>query len=1174
MRIKKIILENFKSFAGLHEIDLDYNFVAITGPNGSGKSNIVDALLFVLGTKSPKAIRTEKFAELIFNGGKVGKPADYCSVTVVFDNSNEEVPGMPEVIEIKRTVRRSPRNNYNNYYYINGRRATATDVESLLSMLGVTQGSMCNIVLQGDITKVALMSPKERANLIAEISGIKAFDESIERAKEDLVEVENNINVAKSVLEELRRRLDYLRVERDKALKYLEIKGTMRSLEKELLLRKLEISEEKLKKKLEEKAQRIQELEDTKKTIESLSTRLEEIVRRIRDLEESMITRSSALEELSTRLESLRKDRNKVMVQIGELKSKYSSLTERGGALKEKIKEVNNDIVELEKRLDERKIHVERITKELEELEETIRRIEDKMKKYMDPEKQKTIERLQDELSRLETEITKLNERKSALETILKEKRERNKLLMEKLSSLKEEKRKLSELYNERKEELERLNFELSKIYARMSEVQRELDNVESLIMITERELESLMKEHARLEATLGRISEEERVFISLKEAQTRGELSGIVGRVIDVIKIPEEYLDAVIAAGGSRLNAIITNTDEDAEKAVEYLRRHKIGRATFLPLNKMRAGKPSAKAHLVSMESGSYGFVKDLVEYDKKYEPAIWYAFTDTVLVENLRIARKYMGGVRLVTLSGDIIEMSGAITGGYSRRSIKVGDRTKLESIAMTIEAKKNQLKEYRNRAKALNDEYRKISSQYYNLRDRKEKISVELKSIEERLKVVESSIREIEVEDLSPLVEEINDVSDKLNKLIHKRDETFNEIRKLREEIDVERYKELSLEREKVIREYKKAEHRLVEGKSELKSIETSLRRVIKERKSLEKELKGIEEDLPRLKEKIEDKERELREIETSIAMIKQKIDESKSALSEAQQEYYAKKEERTRIESDLERLKYKADVLSEEILDLTREIEGIESHLESLRESLREYDDVEASKTGLSVEELQRRISDLRIKLASLEPVNMLAIEEYEREYQRYEEREKQLRTLEEERSEILSLIKSLERRKREKFMRVFNDIRKNLKRIYSNLSGGGYVDLILENPGDPTSSGIIMIAAPPGKKRTRIEALSGGERSLVALSFIFAIQEIQPSPFYVLDEADMFLDAINAENVGRMLRERSRNSQFIVISLRRPVLKYADVIIGITQPKKRGVSEILTFPGVQDVPRAQ
>ncbi len=169
---------------------------------------------------------------------------------------------------------------------------------------------------------------------------------------------------------------------------------------------------------------------------------------------------------------------------------------------------------------------------------------------------------------------------------------------------------------------------------------------------------------------------------------------------------------------------------------------------------------------------------------------------------------------------------------------------------------------------------------------------------------------------------------------------------------------------------------------------------------------------------------------------------------------------------------------------------------------------------------------------------------------------------------------MSLIKSLEKRKREKFMRVFNDIRKNLKRIYSNLSGGGYVDLILENPGDPTSSGIIMIAAPPGKKRTRIEALSGGERSLVALSFIFAIQEIQPSPFYVLDEADMFLDAINAENVGRMLRERSRNSQFIVISLRRPVLKYADVIIGITQPKKRGVSEILTFPGVQDAPRAQ
>ena len=1174
MRIKKIILENFKSFAGVHEIDLNYNFVAITGPNGSGKSNIVDALLFVLGTKSPKTIRTEKFAELIFNGGKIGKPADYCSVTVVFDNSHGEIPDMPEIIEIKRTVRKSPKNNYNNYYYINGKRATASEVESLLSMLGITQRNMYNIVLQGDITRVALMSPRERANLIAEISGIKSFDESIEEAKVKLSEVENNINIARSVMEELKRRLDYLRAERDKALKYLEIKNNIRSLEKELLIRRIDIAEEKLKKRLKEKELRTNELNKTEEIIDSISKRLKSLSEEIKKLEDSMITKSSTLEEMNSRLESLRKEKNKLIVEISELRSNAKSLVEKKKSLRDKLKALEDDINMLRKKLDKHTQHMESLSKSLRGLEEKLQTIESEMNKYMDPEKQNELEKLQKELTYLESEITKLKERKGTLELILQEKREKNEELSRKLKSLEEEKRRLLDLYEKRKQELDRVCFEISKIYAKMSEIQRELDNIESLVMITERELENLTREYSRLESSIGKMSEEERVFMALKEAQARGEVSGILGRVIDVIRIPEEYLDAVIAAGGSRLNAIITETDEDAERAIEYIRRHKIGKATFLPLNKMRSGKPSAKAHLVSMEPGSYGFVKDLVEYDKRFEPAVWYAFTDTVLVENLRTARKYMGGVRLVTLSGDLIEVSGAITGGYVRRTSSVSDRAKLESLAITIEEKKNQLKEYRTRSKTLNEEYRKISSQYYGLRDKKEGISIEIKSIEERLKMLESTLKDIKVEDLSSIVEEIERISDQITSLEKTYEEISEKIRKLREEIDVEKYRELAKIREKLINESRNLERRLVEEKSEVKSLESTIKRLEREKLLLIQEIEEISKKVPEIERTIGSKENLLNEIESRIEQLESNIEAARSSLSDAQREYYSKKEEKTRLESELERLKYKADVLREEIEDILRDIEGIKAHLEALRRDLDEYKEVESADTGLSIDELQRRIGDLKLKLSSLEPVNMLAIEEYEREKLRYDEREKQLKTLEEERSEIIALIKDLEKRKKEKFLKVFGNIRRNLKRIYSELSGGGYVDLIIEDPKNPTSSGIIMVAAPPGKKRTRIEALSGGERSLVALSFILAVQEVQPSPFYILDEADMFLDAVNAENVGRMIKERSRNSQFIIISLRKPVLKYADMVIGITQPGKKGASEVLVFPGVHDVPRVR
>jgi len=1148
MRIKKLILENFKSFGGRHEIDLDYNFIAITGPNGSGKSNIVDAILFVLGTRSPKAIRTAKFSELIFNGGKTGSPADYCAVTIVFDNSENEVPDMPKEIEIKRIVRKSPKGNFNNYYYINGKRTTASEVESLLSLIGISQENMYNIVLQGDITRIALMTPKERTQLIAEISGIKVFEESIAEANTKLEEVNNTLNIAKSVLEEIKRRVDELKIERDKALKYLE---------------------EKYRKRHEDLKKRENELEDTKKLLEKLNKELEAVNEEIRNMERDYSLRYSKIDEIKNNIATKRKEQNEVILAIEKTKSKISFLNREKEKRLKRIGEIENEIkglkIELEKLMSQGKGLSEGIAHFTQELE----KIEERIKETFDPDFQNKLNEFQIEISNIENDIARLSERKKSLEKIIQEKMERNKNIQKEIEKLQINKENIQKLLEEKKKELDKTNFKMSEIYAELSEVQSEIESVESSITRLEQEIDALNREYMKLEAKAGRPSEDEIVFQAIKEAVRKGELDGIVGRVIDVIKIPEEYFDAVMVAGGNRLNAIITETDEDAEKAVEYLRRHKIGKATFLPLNKMRSGKPSARAHLVSMESGSYGFVKDLIEYDEKYEPAIWYAFTDTVVMENLRIARRYIGGVRIVTLSGDLIESSGAITGGYVKISKERTSKAKLELLANSISEKRDELLKYRELLKQLNEKFKRLNSEYYRLRDEKEKLALEVTSLEERLKSIQETLKGYVLEDIQSLNNEIEEILRELDEKLRLKEELENKLEDIKSKINLDEYRKLLDERETITKKIKELEKEHSEIKSEIRAIQKQIEMLEKELMKEREELLKIEKEVPILEKEIEDKEASLKQIRAEIENLEKMHDEEVSKLSEYQQEYYVKKETKARIESEIERLKYKVEVLEDEIVDIKRDLEGIRIHIEDLKRQLEEYKDVEIITSKMTVDEIQAKIIEVKTEIVSLEPVNMLAIEEYERERKRYEERYEHVKKLEDERKEIIAFIKDLEKRRNGKFLNVYRNIKKKLKEIYKELSGGGTVDLVLENDRDPLTGGILLYASPPGKKKTRIETLSGGERSLVALSLILAIQEVVPSPFYVFDEADMFLDAVNAENVGRMLKEKSRKSQFIVISLRKPTIKYAEAIIGVTQPKKAGISKIMPFIGVTD-----
>ena len=1167
MYLKEIRLENFKSFGSRVRIPFLPGFTAITGPNGSGKSNIIDAILFVLGVRSPKMVRAERLTDLIYKGNR---DADYCKVSLIFDNSDGSLPGGDEII-LTRKIRKAPLpnnpSNYYSYFYINGKGASLNEFVDLLSSANISENS---IVQQGDVTSIVEMGGVNRRRIIDEIAGISDFDAEIEKAEREREEVERNMEHIDIILGEIKKHIRQLKKERDDAVKY---KQMMEELEKNKAMLSY-------KKKMEIE----REINEVNKQIESYEKSKTDLENELRKLKDSYNQKNLAYQEIEDKLAEIGgEELNEIKIKIDSLKEEVIKSKEKinyynmeiastSGEIKEmesKIKKIKNEINQYVKRLHE--LNYERQEKK-DEIDKLKAKIEEKKKNLQHSDEiamnlgreiaklRKEIENEKDKLHELKLEKDRLIQRKEGMQSAFNETMENKNALETELNEINEELSSIKKDKKERKikrENLEKNLFELKKKEAEINERIRQID----------KEIIHFQREIAKLRTKEDMASYSQAVKAIL-EARDEGVIKGIHGSIAELGKVEEKYSKAIEVAAGRRIEAIVVENDGIAAKCIDYLKKNNYGRATFLPLNKIMVGKPRGKAMLAVRDENAVGFAIDLVKYDARYHPAFWYVFGDTVVVKNLDTARNLMGGVRLVTLDGEIIEASGAITGGSMSRKTTFGmmDRDKINDLTKRLRDANFEQEELTKKIVEIKDSIAGIEDELNKLPllvDKNyEKLEIRKKEVESRLKSITSEFEKRK--------REINEI----NQIIDEQDKKISNV-----EIKIGKNSEILKEKEEKLMKMAKKEvlNEIQEIKKKLEKLQEEERDLNSKIKTTEKEKEIVLSRLNEMNESMLEEKNKVEEMKTMLENEKKKYNENKNKLM-------TMKEIETKITGKAKELSIERDKIYREIIELENRIDGISTKIETaidlisrakariptLEMALAEVIDIKYEfKAPLpSIEEIKHKIKRMEEKLNAMQPVNMLALEEYERQDERRKKFEEDMEKLTNQRKNLMKLEEEIKKKKKKAFYDVFNKVRENYRQIYARLAGGGDGELLLENEDNPFEGGLIIRVRPEGKRALHLNALSGGEKSIASLAFIFSIQAYNPSPFYVLDEVDMFLDEKNAGKVAKMVAENVQKAQFIVVSLRRTTLMQANHIYGVTI--SNGVSTVIGNVNLKEI----
>src|SRR6059058_2430771 len=631
----------------------------------------------------------------------------------------------------------------------------------------------------------------------------------------------------------------------------------------------------------------------------------------------------------------------------------------------------------------------------------------------------------------------------------------------------------------------------------------------------------------------------------AILECRETGSIKGIHGTVAQLAHVEAQYETAIVTAAGARMQGIIVDDDSVAAQCIDYLKKRKIGRATFLPLTKMLVGKPRGKAILVAKEC--LGFAIDLCHFDEKYRDAFFYVFGDTLVVQTLDEARKWMGGVRLVTTEGELIESSGAMVGGEMEKStVRFGpsSASEMEKIAEKLREAQAQAENVANRLDEIRKEIvAKLAAADKDLADRKGRF--------EDARKTATRIEE-DLEKFTKAVEALKSKRDERKKVVmqatpqqisSKMKELMSRRATLAEELSGLRSKGEAMATQTAFLEERRGE------------LDARIGTLDDQRKDHEKRIETFQESLGRL-------ETEIRGLEKTEAQLGKKMKD----LQDARDAAYKDKTDR---EADLDKATHKIETKEDFLLKMQTELKVQEEQLAEAERVMTEMA-VEVKEGRLpSLEELKSTIGECEAAITALGPINLRALEDYDAQQARAVELKDEFKRLEGQREELIRLVEQLTDRKKEGLAKVFTAISENFTRVYAELSEGGEADLVLEDPEKPFEAGLILKVKPAHKKVLRLEALSGGEKSLASMALIFAIQEYDPSPFYLLDEIDQNLDAINAEKVARMIRRNSNAAQFVQISLRKVSLKEADHLIGVTMTPE-SVSEVIMRVNLADI----
>ena len=1164
--IKSIELYGFKSF-GNRKVSISFSprFNVIVGPNGAGKSNVIDALSFVLGDISAKRMRARSLSDLIFVGTKKERPADIARVTLILDNSDGKLPIGGEEISITRIVRKRG----GTIYRINGRRATRTELLGLLDSLRFSPGGY-NFIFQGEVTKFATMSPTDVRQLLEEVSEVSVFEEEKLKAEQELREISEKFERVKLLIAEVQKEFERVKEERETALYYIALGEDIKQKEALLTYSRHAI-------KLDEVERLARMKGEVERNLAELQDKERALLAEIRSLEEEFETKRGIVEQyISERLGNVKEKLSNLRAELKGRKSSLKMLEEKLGDtlikkenLFKKVEETSKNIVTLEK-------EIKTLEKEKETTEKVLR------------EKLKELEDIREEASKAGLDaifkLKSVKEELSKLQSTLSSLRTEEKFLLEEITDLEDEItsfKKTQEHFEEKlklvRSDENRLELEINEMRENNAEIQRKVEEKRRTIEEVDRKLKAIFLEYNELRGKLKRIEgqlealKESAQYIAIRkilELRDNGIISGIIGTVGELINVDEKFLPAINAALGNQVNYIIVENDQVAAECIKFLKEKKLGRASFLPLNLLRPQRIFIEEF---DEKDILDIAVNLVEFPPQCRTAFEYLLGRTVIVKDLDVARKVARKhrVKIVTLEGDVIEASGVIRGGFTRRE-KVtifnleAEANKLESMLTELEAKKKNVEELRKKLfedlDVLREERKKVFDALNEKHKELDKLHMEAENIRRKLEEQKQKIKE-----KNKLMElkrnELSEVRSKIENIeaeVSEKRKVEMELTALLEKIKAKKFQQKIKQKEEEVEIVRK---KLEEINYDLASKKGRLNQLVERKKELKVEIHRSEEEIKNLKDRIKKLSEEIAIYEVEIKNLSRIERKVLNEIKDLKNEVERLREGLREKKIDYEFIKEEVEKLREEITQIIIKLEKAKDDLRSLEKELEERKkDLPETVKIMDPYNLEREIEELKNKRRQLEPVNMRAIEQFKEVRERYE---KLKQMFEEVRSEKVALeehLHKIEVEKRRVFMDTFDKVSRSFRDIFSTLSGGGEASLVLENPEDPFQGGVKIFARPPGKKLKSIEVMSGGEKTLTALSLIFAIQHVRPSFFYILDEIDAALDDANAKKVAKLIREMANRSQFIIVTLRDVTMSEADKLIGVTS--RNGLSKVI------------
>ena len=1181
MYLKSIEVNGFKSFANKIDFRFEQGITGIVGPNGSGKSNVADAVRWVLGEQSASKLRGSKMEDVIFAGTEQRKPQAAAYVAITLDNSDHSLPIDYNEVTVARRVYRSGESEY----LINGTVSRLKDVSALFFDTGIGKEGY-SIIGQGQIERILSDKPDDRRALFDEAAGIVKYKKNKQFTEKQLDQEHQNLNRVNDILSGLEERVEPLRQQSEKAKIYLELKDRQKVLDINSFL----IEVDKIREKLDENKKNLDITEaDTERLREEFDYTKTEYER----LEET-------LEQLSAKIDSCQQIINEKKLENEHADGEIRVVNERISSEGVITAEINTQI--------------ERVRSKIEDLENEKSQLSDRKKTAEEEFKAESqnVETLKAAVAKAEEEeaavAAKINTAKSdILEFInaggnLKEKIARYDTMLENIGLRKTELKSkyLSETSEKSQaqaekatleEELSTVNESLEKDRAKLAKTESELRSVSDRATTVKSEMQkynqTVISLQSRYESLRNLTERYEGYGQSIKKVMERkAKNSKVIGVVADIISAPQEYETAIETALGASIQNIVTEDEHTAKEMIAYLRENKLGRATFLPITSVvKRGNVSPDA---LSEHGVIGVASQLVKTDKKYQNIIDSLLGRSIVVDNIdnaiKISKKYNQSLRLVTPTGELINPGGAMTGGAFRNSSNLlGRKRELEDIQQQIGETNNKLRKSREEDANLTMRRETLREERTNLMNRIQKLSIDqnsvsigLSNVNEKLAAIEQAFASIKKEntELDSQIETIDSNKKELFDTGKQHENSISERESAIAKLEIELSQKNDL---KHAEEDKLSQATLsLEGdKSRLNHLVEDINRYQSEINQYLEDISSFEERLENNSDNVKNLERELKHLEVS----KQKNNELIASEAEKLTGFIQEKDDINKNHKDFftKREKLSADIngLEKAAYSLKLNIEKLEEEKDKASNYMwEEYELTYSSAEQLKTEDyedpvaLKKEMNAVKQKIKSLGDVNVNAIEEYKEVAERYEFLKEQHDDIIEAENNLRSIIADLDKAMKETFAEKFKDIQVMFNKVFKELFGGGKASLMLVDEEDILETGIIINAQPPGKKLQNMMQLSGGEKSLTAISLLFAIQSLKPSPFCLLDEIEAALDDSNVSRFAKYLDKLTNHTQFIVITHRKGTMEQTNRLYGITMQEK-GVSTLVSVDLIED-----